>query len=115
MEQFSFWVQAIISVLTGLAVVVPLIVELVKYIQKAVKERNWSAMLSLVMKFMAEAEKMFEDGADKKAWVMSQLEAAADTLNYEINWEQVSAMIDAMCDMAREVNVIVVENEPAAE
>ena len=37
MEHFSFWLQAIISVLSGIAVLVPLIVKLVDYIQKAAK------------------------------------------------------------------------------
>ena len=29
----------------------------------------------------------------------------ADSLNYDIDWEVLSQMIDALCDMAHEVNV----------
>ena len=105
MNNFNFWIQAIISVLSGIAVLVPLIVKLVEYIKKATKEKNWSQMLRLVMNLMAQAEELFESGADKKEWVLKELHAVADTLNYEIDWVVVSQMIDALCDMAHEVNV----------
>ena len=34
-----------------------------------------------------------------------ELRAMADSLNYDIDWEVLSQMIDALCDMAHEVNV----------
>ena len=105
MEQFSFWLQAIISVLSGIAVLVPLIVKLADYIQKAAKEKNWNQMLKLVMNLMAEAEELYDTGAERKEWVLQELHAVADTLNYDIDWVVVSDMIDALCDMAHEVNV----------
>lgn len=105
MEQFNFWIQTIISILSGIAILTPLIIKLVQYIQKSVKEKNWNQMLKLVMNLMAEAENLYEDGASKKEWVLKELHAVADTLNYEIDWVIVSDMIDALCDMAHEVNV----------
>ena len=105
MDQFSFWIQAVISVLSGIAVLIPLIVKLVQYIQKAVKEKNWNQMLRLVMNLMAQAEELYDSGAEKKEWVLKELHAVADTLNYDIDWVVVSEMIDAMCEMAHEVNV----------
>lgn len=36
------WVEIVISILTGLAAAIPLVVQLVKYVQKAVKEKNWN-------------------------------------------------------------------------
>ena len=105
MNQFNFWIQAIISVLSGIAVLIPLIIKLVEYIQTATKEKNWNQMLRLVMNLMAEAEELYESGAEKKEWVLQELHAVADTLNYDIDWVIVSDMIDALCDMAHEVNV----------
>ena len=43
------WVEIVISILTGLAAAIPLVVQLVKYVQKAVKEKNWNKMLDMVM------------------------------------------------------------------
>lgn len=108
MDQFSFWIQAIISVLSGIAVLVPLIIKLVEYVKKAAQEKNWNQMLKLVMNLMAEAEELYDTGAEKKEWVLKELHAVADTLNYTIDWVVVSDMIDALCDMAHEVNVEVV-------
>jgi len=104
MDQFNFWIQAIISILSGIAVIVPLIATLVKYVRKAAEEKNWTQMLKLVMNLMAEAEKMFDVGAEKKEWVLAELHAIADTLNYEIDWVVVSDMIDKICEVSKEVN-----------
>lgn len=98
------WVNIVVSILSGMAVLIPLVVKLVEYVQKATKEKNWSSMLQLLMNLMAEAEKKFQYGADKKEWVLGELRAIANTLNYEIDWEVISEMIDALCEMAKEVN-----------
>ena len=105
MEQFNFWIQALISILSGIAVLVPLFVKLAQYIEKATKEKNWAQMLQLVMNLMAEAEKKFSEGADRKEWVLAELKAAAKTLNYDIDWDVVSDMIDKLCDLSKEINV----------
>ena len=46
------WVEIVISILTGLAAAIPLVVKLVEYVQKAVKEKNWNKMLDMVMDLM---------------------------------------------------------------
>jgi hypothetical protein len=66
MEQFNFWIQAIISILSGVAVIIPLIVKLVQFVEISAKEKNWTQMLKLVMSLMAEAEDKFDKGADRK-------------------------------------------------
>ena len=109
MEQFNFWIQAIISIFSGVAVLVPLIVKLVQYVQANTKEKNWSSLMVLVMNLMAQAEQMFDKGADKKEWVINELKAVANTLNYEIDWNVVSEMIDKICDVSKEINVEVTQ------
>ena len=109
MEQFNFWIQAIISILSGVAILVPLIVKLVQYVQANAKEKNWSSLMVLIMNLMAQAEQMFDKGADKKEWVINELKAVASTLNYEIDWDVVSEMIDKICDVSKEINVEVTE------
>ena len=104
MDHFSFWIQAIISILSGVAILVPLMIKLVQFIQASIKEKNWNQMLKLVMNLMADAEEKFDKGADKKEWVMGQLSAMAGTLNYDIDWDVVSEMIDKICDVSKELN-----------
>lgn len=104
MEQFSFWVQAIISILSGLLVLVPLAAKLVKYVRESIKEKNWKSLLVLIMNLMKEAEEKFETGAERKEWVLSELKAIQDTINYNIDWAVIGEMIDQLCAMAKKIN-----------
>lgn len=104
MEQFSFWLQAIISILSGLAVLIPMLITLVRFIKVAAKEKNWSQVMRLIMNLMAEAEEKFDDGPSRKDWVICELEAVAHTLNYDIDWEIISNMIDQICAVSKKVN-----------
>lgn len=98
------WVNFIVSILSGLAVAIPLIVELVKWIQKAIQEKNWQALLQLVTTLMKEAESKFETGAERKDYVMMAIKASADTINYKIDMDVVSKLIDDLCAMSKIVN-----------
>lgn len=98
------WVRLIVSVLSGLAAAIPLVVQLVKYVQRAIKEKNWPQVVNLVMGYMERAEAMFEEGADRKEWVLAMVKASADTIKYEIDMDEISALIDSLCDMSKVVN-----------
>lgn len=100
----SEWVEIIVSVLSGLAVAIPLVVELVKWVKKAVEEKNWQELLKLVTNLMAEAEGKFQNGNDRKKWVLTCVKASADTINYSIDIEQVGELIDSLCAMSKIVN-----------
>lgn len=98
------WVKLIVSVLSGLAAAIPLVIKLVEYVQKAIKEKNWNTMLDMVMKYMETAEDKFETGAEKKEWVLAMVKASADTINYDIDLAVIGEMIDRLCDMSNVIN-----------
>lgn len=98
------WVQLLVSVLAGLATAIPLVVKLIEYVQKAVKERNWNRMLDLLMDLMEDAETKFETGAEKKEWVLAMIQTSADNINYDIDMTAISQLIDNLCDMSKIVN-----------
>lgn len=101
------WVQTIVSILSGLAVCIPLVVKLVEVVQKAIKEQNWGKLMKLAIDLMTEAERKFTEGAAKKAWVMGELEAAAKSIDYpydEAAKASVSKMIDDICKASKELN-----------
>lgn len=98
------WVNLVVSVLSGLVVIIPLVVKLVEYVQKATKEKNWGDLLGLVTNLMKQAELKFENGSDRKEWVMMMIKASADTINYDINMDVVSQLIDDLCAMSKTVN-----------
>ena len=96
--------EIIIEILKGIIIVVPLVVSLAKYIRQAVREKNWNHLVALVMNLMAEAEKKYSNGAERKEWVLSMVEASAKTINYPIDMDQVSKLIDDLCAMSKAVN-----------
>ncbi len=84
------WVKILVSALAGLAAAIPLVVELVKYVQKAIREKNWSKVLDMVMNLMQTAETKFETGAERKEWVLAMVKASADTIDYDIDMDAIS-------------------------
>lgn len=100
------WYDILVAILTGLATAIPLVIQLVKYCQSAVREKNWQKLLDLVMNLVEEAEKKFENGTgtEKKEWVMVCIKASADTINYDIDMDVVSDIVDALCAMSKVVN-----------
>nr|DAF97069.1 MAG TPA: holin [Siphoviridae sp. ctg6c78] len=97
-------VNIIVSILTGIATAIPLIVQLVKYVKKAIQEKNWNQLVTMVMNLMEEAEKKFTTGAERKEWCLAMVKASADSINYPIDLDAVSALIDSLCDMSKIVN-----------
>ncbi len=98
------WLQLIASIVAGLITAIPLAIKLVEYVKKAVREKNWGKVLDMVMKYMATAETKFDNGADRKEWVLAMVKASADTVDYDINMEEISDLIDDLCKMSKKVN-----------
>jgi len=99
------WYEIVINIFAGLGVAIPLVIKLVEYVKKAAKEKNWSVLLTLVMNLISEAEDQFDNGADRKAWVLGMVEASANTINYDIDLKQVGNLIDQLCAISKKVNV----------
>lgn len=95
----------IVALLTGLATAIPLVIKLVEYCQKAIKEKNWSRVLELVQSLIVTAENKFDNGGDKKEWVMEQVKSSAKTINYDIDMEAISKLIDSLIALTKKVNV----------
>ena len=98
------WYEIMISILAGMATAIPLVIKLVEYVKASIQEKNWNNLLRLVMNLMKEAENKFDNGADRKAWVLGMVEASANTINYVIDLDQVGELIDSLCAMSKIVN-----------
>jgi hypothetical protein len=98
------WINIITSICAGLVACVPLVVKLIEYIQKANKEKNWGAVVQLVLKLMAEAEQNYSNGADRKAYVMSTIKAMESTLQYDIDEKAISELIDSVVAATKKIN-----------
>lgn len=98
------WYEIVVSILTGIAACIPLVVNLVKYVKQAIKEKNWNKLVTLVMNLMAQAEGKFDNGAERREWVLMMVKASADTIDYDIDLDQVAELIDSICDLTKVVN-----------
>lgn len=97
--------EIIVSILSGLVVMIPLVVKLVEYVQKAMREKNWGDLIELVTNLMQEAEAKFDNGADRKEWCLMMVKASADTIDYDIDLDDVGELIDKLCDLSKVVNI----------
>ena len=98
-----------LRVLSGLVVVIPLVVKLIEYVKVSVRAKNWEDVLQLVMNLMAVAETKFKTGQERKDWVMLSIKASADTIDYDIDLNQISQLIDDLCAMTKKVNAEIME------
>lgn len=98
------WYDIIVAVLTGLATAIPLVIQLVKYVKQAIKEKNWTDLIELVTNLMKEAEGKFDNGTDRREWCLMMVKATADTINYDIDLNQVGELIDSLTAMSKIVN-----------
>ena len=98
-------VNLVVAVLAGLATCIPLAMKLIQYVKKATQEKNWSGLLDLVMKLMEQAEKKFADGVTRKEWVMAMVQTSAAYVQYPMDIQALSDMIDQLTNLTKNVNV----------
>jgi hypothetical protein len=98
------WTTIILPIISGLVACVPLVIKLVEYVQKANKEKNWKAVVQLVLKLMAEAEQNYTNGAERKDYVISSIKAMEETLQYDIDEKAIGELIDAVVLATKKIN-----------
>ena len=99
------WTTIILPILSGLVAAIPLVIKLVDLAQKSAKEKNWGAVVQLVLKLMAEAEQNYDNGADRKTYVLSTIKAMESTLQYDIDEKAISELIDSVIAATKKINV----------
>lgn len=97
--------QIVLPIVSGLAAAIPLVIQLVKYIKTAMTEKNFGNIMKLVLDLMPEAEEKFSTGEERKAYVMSNIETISAKLDYKVDLEKVSEMIDAIIAASKKLNV----------
>ena len=61
------------------------------------------------MNLMEQAEAKFDNGDERREWVLMMVKASADTINYEIDLNVVAEMINSLCELSKKVNAPKVE------
>ena len=99
------WLELIIAILSGIVSCLPLVISLVKYMQKAAQEKNWGKLVVIVSNLMAEAETLYTDGASKKEYVIKSVLAMAKTIDYPIDEAVLGELIDNLAALSNKINV----------
>ena len=99
------FVEYLPAILVGLAAIIPLVTALVKYVTRAAEDKNWNIIVKMVLDLMVQAEHDYSSGIERKEFVMNQMKVLAATVDFKVDWDKVSDLIDALCEMAHEVNV----------
>ena len=103
--------ELLVEILGGLVVIIPLVVKLVEYVKKSALEKNWSNLIRLLLNLIATAEEKFDNGADRKQWVIAMVQASANTINYPISEKELGDLIDNLVALTKKVNVAIPEAE----
>ena len=98
-------INVILAILTGLSTCIPLVIQLIKYVKAAIKEKNFEYIMDLVLDLIPEAEGKFSTGAERKKYIMSNIESLSSILHYEVDLDRVSEMIDTIVKLSKKVNV----------
>lgn len=98
------WTTIILPIISGLIACVPLAIKIVDVSKKAVKEKNWTVVVQLVLKLMSEAEQNYTNGADRKDYVMSSIKAMEDTLQYDVDEKAIGELIDSIVSATKQIN-----------
>jgi hypothetical protein len=103
--------ELLVEILGGLVVIIPLVVKLVEYVKKSALEKNWNNLIRLLLNLIATAEEKFDNGADRKQWVIAMVQASANTISYPISEKELGDLIDNLVALTKKVNVAIPEAE----
>lgn len=98
------YIDLIVAILAGLVTAIPLVVQLVKYVKKLAKEKNWGGLLQILMGYMSQAETMFATGAERKEWVLAMIQQTSIMVDFDVNLDVIATLIDRLCDLTKVVN-----------
>lgn len=100
------YVIVVLKLICFLAAQIPLIIQLIKYVKTAAKEKDgWKRLVGLALVYIQEAEKLFDNGASRKEWVSTMILTTADEIGYRLSEDELSKLIDDLVGMSKNVNV----------
>lgn len=95
----------ILAIVSGLVTAIPLAIQLAKYIKLAIQEKNFANIMKIALDLIPEAEEKFSTGAERKEYVMNNIQSLSSTLDYNVDLDKISDMIDAIVAASKKVNI----------
>ena len=99
------WLELLVAIISGIASCVPLVIKLIDYVKALAKEKNWGKLIVIVSNLMAEAEKLYADGASKKDYVIKSVLAMSKTIDYPVDEEMLEELINNLTALSKKINI----------
>lgn len=98
-------ITIVFNVILAIGIATPLVIALVKYVRQSIQEKNWNNLVKLVLELISTAEEKFETGAERKEWVISMVRTVENQINFDIDEETLSNLIDDLVNLTKKVNI----------
>lgn len=98
-------ITIVFNIILAIGITTPLVIALVKYVRQSIQEKNWNNLVKLVLQLISTAEEKFETGAERKEWVISMVRAVENQINFDIDEETLSNLIDDLVNLTKKVNI----------
>lgn len=98
-------ITIVFNIILAIGIATPLVIALVKYVRQSIQEKNWNNLVKLVLELISTAEEKFETGAERKEWVISMVRAVENQINFDIDEETLSNLIDDLVNLTKKVNI----------
>lgn len=95
----NFLIEALPGICVGIAAIIPVVAKLINTIKLYASNKQYDKLVGIVADYMAQAEDLLANGADKKQWVMSMAQASASEIGIEFNAKAIGDMIDKLCEL----------------
>lgn len=100
-------IKLVLQCIITLSAVIPLIMALIRYVNKYRSKSGWDKLVQLVMDLCVQAENNFEKGSDKKNWVISMVQKLSSSIDYDISnddLKKIELLIDDIIETANDIN-----------
>jgi len=98
------WIDLIVAICGAISVIVPLTIKYVKAIKTIIKEKNYSKLLVVMKDAAVEAEKLYKDGAEKRAYVLNLVKVSCESLGIEYEEDRFDAELTRFIAATKEIN-----------
>lgn len=92
------------SIIIAAIIVVILVIRLIKYIQSKRYTHDYRELEKVIIDLLLKAEYEFDNGKDRKEYVINNVESLNKIFGYNLNYDQISEMIDSIVDATNKIN-----------
>lgn len=92
------------SIIIVAIIVVILAIRLTQYIQSKKDINHYNHLAKIIMNLLLTAEEEFDNGKDRKEYVMNNVKSLNKIFGHNLDLDQISKMIDSIVDVTKKIN-----------